>query len=714
MSNDDTRTLRHVLVEYHGLRPKFQAAADYLQLRLHDIAAALGLYPIISGRAKSVESLALKVGRRRRADPLRDVTDLCGVRAIVHNLDDVALLERAIEAELGVVTESDDTSTRLGIKEFGYLSRHVLLRLAAGLPRGAFDEGRYALIEELLREYDRRGASLRVELQLRTLAQHTWADVYHELGYKSEFELPARWQRDFSRLAALLDEVDRGFQAIRDAMIGSYDSNYGAFLDQARLVELAGQLEVILDVLPRGDPGRLKVLHRLVRTYRAMEGGDEKIHALLQTDRAEIEAFPPALRDVGVAYCQAYPAGSDEFATGQGLLRQATAANPGDVDALCSLAGTLRRQARGAASPDERGALRQEARALYREAHQLDPTNPYPLGNHIAEELLETKNLRVIEYMRGSIQRASDRCRVQVHARINLPWAYFDLGLFHLYLGQPYEGLGYYARGILASSRNWMVRTAFKTLDDFAAHGIAIDGMSWASMVLEMGWWLATPAAARRPAGEVFATVDRGVPAAGPLLIVAGGCANLTAEYASRLGMLREALASFRGTIISGGTRSGIAEVVGDVQASTPSGIQTAGYLPAADFVGADVDTRYGYLRHTSGRDYTPLECLVYWQDLLARGTAPREVRLIGFNGGRISAAEYRIATAFGARVGIVAGSGRAADEFLADPFWREAAAGAPGGSRPLPNVEVLPASVEAMREFLGAPAGGWSPSSSG
>jgi len=610
MTSGDIDHMRQVLTEYRELRPMFQAAADYLQFRLRGIAAALNVYPTVTGRAKSVESLAFKLARRDCADPFRGITDLCGVRVIVHNLDDVALLEDAVARELGAVVESDDVSTRLGVKEFGYLSRHVLLRFEAGLPRGEFDEVRFALIDRLLQEYQRRGASLRVELQLRTLAQHAWADVYHELGYKSEFELLPRWQRDFSRLAALLDEVDRGFQAIKNAMTGSYDSNYGAFMEQSSLSDLAARLEVILDVLPLRDPSRVKVLHRLVKTYRAMEDGGEKIQRLLESSDPEIQAFPPALRDAGVAYCQAYPPGSAGFLRGQGLLRKAVEANPRDVDALCSLAGTLRRQARSSWSPGERDAARSEARELYRRAHYLDPSNPYPLGNHIAEELLETRDVRIIGYMRGLIEKASERCQTQVAMRVNLPWAYFDLGLFNLYLGRPYESLRYYARGIAGSAQDWMVRTACKTLRDLAEKGIDIEGMDWASMLLNMGWWLKTSTDKHRPAREILPGAAGSFPSARPVLVVAGGSAKVAVEYAAKFDILWQALASFRGTIIAGGTRSGIAGVVGEVQASSPSGVETIGYLPAADVVDDVIDRRYTHFRHTDGRACSALESL--------------------------------------------------------------------------------------------------------
>ena len=59
------------------------------------------------------------------------------------------------------------------------------------------------------------------------------------------------------------------------------------------------------------------------------------------------------------------------------------------------------------------------------------------------------------------------------------------------------------------------------------------------------------------------------------------------------------------------------------------------------------------------------------WIDLLASGINPVNIKLLGINGGDISAAEYRIALALGATVGVIAESGRAAADIAVDPDWR-------------------------------------------
>ena len=37
---------------------------------------------------------------------------------------------------------------------------------------------------------------------MRTILEHAWADLSHEVQYKGQFILPRKWHRDLSRLAA--------------------------------------------------------------------------------------------------------------------------------------------------------------------------------------------------------------------------------------------------------------------------------------------------------------------------------------------------------------------------------------------------------------------------------------------------------------------------------------------------------------------------------
>jgi ppGpp synthetase/RelA/SpoT-type nucleotidyltranferase len=646
-----------VLTEYRDTRHRYQRLADLLQTRFGEIARQLNLYPMISGRAKSLESFAEKIQRpgKAYADPIREATDMTGVRVITHTLDEVERFSAATRHTFIIDAQnSEDKEERLKFREFGYLSQHLIIQLKE---RPRLDGVPDQEIDWLM--------TCRAELQLRTLAQHVWAAQYHEMGYKNEFKLPGRWEREFGRMAALLESCDRGFQRLKDA-ISTYESTYGAYLDDDELSRLSQWLCILLEVMDAGDPNRVRVVHRLIRVYLSM-GASQKLVSLLAREAECLNSYAPALRDAGIAYCKAYPSGSAEYAAGQEMLHRAIAFNPRDTDARCSLAGTLKRQG------DRAGALR-----LYREAHLIDPTNPYPLGNYVAEELIQKRTADLLPYFRVTLEAASERCRQQVDVGVNLPWAFFDLGLFQLYLGDPLAGLRCYARGIQNANEEWMIKTANSTILDFLSVHLPLEGLTWVNKLLTLGQWAKkadgrTPPAAGAWKPELF---DR------PLLVIAGACGGLEAVYASQLQTLRESLTSFRGTIVGGGTRSGVAGLPGDLQELMPGEVTAIGYLPRGvepidnrriRHAGGEepIDGRSAHVRQTGGEDFSILEPLMFWEDLRAAGGDPATVRLIGFNGGGIAGAEYRIALALGARVGIVAGSGRQADALLSDPWWK-------------------------------------------
>ena len=55
------------------------------------------------------------------------------------------------------------------------------------------------------------------EIQVRTILQHAWAEIEHDIQYKSSITIPKDIRRRFMALAGLLEIADREFQAIQDA-----------------------------------------------------------------------------------------------------------------------------------------------------------------------------------------------------------------------------------------------------------------------------------------------------------------------------------------------------------------------------------------------------------------------------------------------------------------------------------------------------------------
>ncbi|HUT91460.1 MAG TPA: RyR domain-containing protein [Thermoguttaceae bacterium] len=178
-----------------------------------------------------------------------------------------------------------------------------------------------------------------------------------------------------------------------------------------------------------------------------------------------------------------------------------------------------------------------------------------------------------------------------------------------------------------------------------------------------------------------------------PIVLVAGGCdVDVTAKMKEYEILMRTAFSAFRGTVFSAGTESGIGILVGDLPASIHGPFAKIAYVPAAVPTWTSLHEAYK-IHNTTGTRFSVLEPIQNWIDLLAAGADPAQVKLLGINGGKISAFEFRMALAFGAKVGILRDSGREAGALLQDERW--------SGSPKLMGLPNDPQTVKAFVEDL-------------
>ncbi len=182
----------------------------------------------IQSRAKDIESFGDKARRPsdedpnlpRYPDPLRDITDLAGVRVITYFLSTEEQVDALITGQFDVVERTDRSAILIEEDKLGYSSIHFLVRLK---------RDRLALPEY------RRFDGLIAEIQLRTILQHAWAEIEHDIRYKATVALPKEISRRFVTLAGLLEIGDREFQSIQDSS--------ESLREAARVSVAAGQLE---------------------------------------------------------------------------------------------------------------------------------------------------------------------------------------------------------------------------------------------------------------------------------------------------------------------------------------------------------------------------------------------------------------------------------------------------------------------------------------
>jgi putative GTP pyrophosphokinase len=135
---------------------------------------------------------------------LEEITDLAGIRVITYFSEDVDRVASVIEREFNIDPENSiDKRAALDPDRFGYLSLHYVASVA---------EHRIALPEYA------RLRTLKFEIQVRSILQHSWAEIEHDLGYKSKAGVPREIQRRFARVASLLELADTEFEGIRSEL----------------------------------------------------------------------------------------------------------------------------------------------------------------------------------------------------------------------------------------------------------------------------------------------------------------------------------------------------------------------------------------------------------------------------------------------------------------------------------------------------------------
>lgn len=160
----------------------------------------------VTSRVKTRKSLQTKLARSEgEFSKLSDVTDISGIRIITYFADDIDSMAKMIEKEFDVDFEcSIDKRLLLDPDRFGYLSLHYVVKLSKSRLR--------------LTEY-RRFADCQTEIQIRSILQHAWAEIEHDMGYKGKQAVPKKIRRRFSRLAGLLEIADAEFAEIRDSLL---------------------------------------------------------------------------------------------------------------------------------------------------------------------------------------------------------------------------------------------------------------------------------------------------------------------------------------------------------------------------------------------------------------------------------------------------------------------------------------------------------------
>jgi ppGpp synthetase/RelA/SpoT-type nucleotidyltranferase len=140
-------------------------------------------------------------GGFKYADPAAQLTDFVGARVLVPLSADVAPVAGLVQ-RLYVVEEMSDQRSDQLLDVPGYQSLHFLLRFRPE------DRDALGLAD---------APDVPVEVQVRSILQHAWASLQHDVMYKAERVPTDTVRRRLIALAGLLELADHEFMAVRVA-----------------------------------------------------------------------------------------------------------------------------------------------------------------------------------------------------------------------------------------------------------------------------------------------------------------------------------------------------------------------------------------------------------------------------------------------------------------------------------------------------------------
>lgn len=242
----------NAIEQYQKVRPIYEAFALAVKSILEKkLMSAAIKYHSIEARAKDIDKFGEKAAKHsleninepKYINPLIEITDLAGIRIITFFLETINEVDRILYEEFDIIEKSDKNDILEIEEKLGYQSVHYLAKLKP--TRTALSE--YSTFQDQI-----------VEIQVRTILQHAWAEIEHDIEYKSSTTIPKMIKRRFMALAGMLEMGDREFQSIHDDNLKlKYNSRQSVNLGKLEGIEItADSLKTYLDK-KYGSDGRM-------------------------------------------------------------------------------------------------------------------------------------------------------------------------------------------------------------------------------------------------------------------------------------------------------------------------------------------------------------------------------------------------------------------------------------------------------------------------
>ena len=218
--------------QFEERRPVLHALGEWVRaIILQELEKQLGsasavekfIYIPPKPRVKETDSFLEKaLIRKKKEDPLSEITDQVGVRFVVLLLEDIHRIGGIIESlSWHWQKDRDHEQEKLTKPDyFAYQSDHYVIRTKA-----AVEFGGIAI-----------PVDIPCEIQIRTILQHAYAEMAHKHDYKPSVQLPEeeqkRVRRALAKGSALIETTDGVFKEVK-AHFTAYDESVTALLKRS-------------------------------------------------------------------------------------------------------------------------------------------------------------------------------------------------------------------------------------------------------------------------------------------------------------------------------------------------------------------------------------------------------------------------------------------------------------------------------------------------
>lgn len=192
-----------ILEEYNELLPDLQELKSAVENIIRKEITNSGIFiSTYTSRIKTEKSLEGKLELKGyKYKDIYDLTDILGARVVTYYVSDVDRIASLLEKLFDIDRENSvDRRKVYNVDQFGYQSLHYICRL----PESLYKSDNHRNINKI-----------RFEFQIRTSLQDAWAQVTHDIGYKSDVEIPRMILRRLNRLSGLLEMADEEFNSIK-------------------------------------------------------------------------------------------------------------------------------------------------------------------------------------------------------------------------------------------------------------------------------------------------------------------------------------------------------------------------------------------------------------------------------------------------------------------------------------------------------------------